>query len=488
MALAVGLGVLGCGGGEASCDDPITCTCGPTRALPEGGCCPAWSVVDAGGVCRARSWTFPAPSQVLGDGPARRVSVSLDGRGRAILVWDEVGAQPGSDRIVVAEETNDGVSLRHPSLALPGFGAWGAVVAGEAGDAVVSWRQSLDGSLGDIHRSERSIDGTWIDPMKAEDRVSFAEKAYEPQLVTRPSGEIIQVWNQWYDDQHYGVAVARRSGPSAAWEGPSGENDVLSPPSFFSNGPLIALNTRGDALVSWYQSAGGELLAFTSERVGADGTFSRPGVEDSLSPPGAPVDSANPKPAVAEDGRAALAWTQETEGGPTVYLASRGADGTWDRPDGLDDSLCARKNGRSCRDVRAAFDSRGHLYVVWSQDDGAGPAVRLAQRAPDGTWVHPGERPLVLSTEGAAEALLPVLAVGRDGGVIVAWSERVGDRFRVAARRGSAAGFGWIEVLSPTNDHAFAPFLAIGGPADRAVVAWIHGEPSVGRVMRATLD
>ncbi|MRG93530.1 hypothetical protein [Polyangium spumosum] len=489
VLLLFGLGALGCGEVEVACDDPVACTCGPARALPDGGCCPAWTVAEAGGVCRPRAFVYPAPSHAIGSPGARRVSASIDGRGRVIFVWDEA-ALPGHDVVVVAEETDAGLSLREPSAALPGFAGMGVVVGCEAGDAVVSWRQSISGSEGDVFRSERAPDGTWTDPTSVADRASLGEKAYEPRLATAPSGEVLHVWNQWYDGSHYGVAVARRKGPGEAWEGPAAEDDVLSPPSFFSNAPQIAVNGRGDAVVSWYQSAGGALMAFMSERMGEGGAFTRPGVDDFVSADGATVDNdpiSNPKPAVAEDGRAVVVWTQETgQGGVAVYLAARDTKGTWTRPADLGDTF-SRPEGKR-RDVRAAFDAQGFLYVVWSEDVGTGPVVNLALRRPDDTWIHPGDQPLVLSSDEATEAITPVVAVGRDGGVLVAWSEQVGGRFRVAARRGSAAGFGLIEVLSPAGDHALAPHVAIGGPGDRAVVAWIQGDPSVGRVLFATLD
>ena len=468
----LGLGALGCGEVE------VEVACG------------AWFVAEPGGVCRARAWTYPAPGQTLGGPGARRVAASIDGRGRFVLAWDQPGVMPASDPIVVAEEAEDGaVTLHMPSVALPGFAAQPTIVAGEAGDAVVAWWQSGNGSFGHVYRSERAVDGTWMDPASESDRVSFGEKANEPHLAASHSGEFLHVWNQWYDGAHYGIAIARRPSPGQPWQGPSSESDVVSPPSFFSNAPQVVVNDRGDALTSWYQSPGTDLMTFASERWGTNGTFSRPGVEDFLSAEGAPVDSddvANPKPAIAEDGRAVVVWTQETgKGGLVVYLASRDASGVWTRPADLDDSL-SRPEGK-CRDVHAAFDSRGFLYVIWSEDVGAGELVKLALRSPDGTWVHPGNQPLVISTEGATQAITPAIAVGRDGGVIVAWSEQVGETFRVAARRGSAAGFGLIEVLSPAGGHAFTPSVAVGGSGDRAVVGWIQGEPSVGRVAFATL-
>jgi hypothetical protein len=72
--------------------------------------------------------------------------------------------------------------------------------------------------------------------------------------------------------------------------------------------------------------------------------------------------------------------------------------------------------------------------------------------------------------------------------VLVVWSERVGERFRIAARRGDAEGFGPIEILSTPGEDAFWPVIAIGGPGERAVVAWIEGEPASARVRAAFVE
>lgn len=481
----------GCSEPAASCDDPVACTCGPARARGDGeACCPAWTVAAPDGRCEPRAFVLPTPGQTLGGPAARRLAIAQDGDGRALLVWDEA-PMPGLDQVVVAEETSPLVFTTHvPSAKLSGPASLPVLSATDRGDVVVAWRQSTPNDGGDIHIAERSPEGAWTDPASAADRVSFGERAYEPRLASRPAGETILVWNQWYAGEHYGVAVASRPSPDAPWVFPKGEDDVLSPPSFFSNAPQIAVNARGDAVSCWYQSPGGTLAVFKSERFGPDGAFSRPNLDDFLSPEGGDIDSdavANPKPAVARDGRAAVVWTQQNAAtlDVAVYLATRDLDGTWTRPAGIEDTF-SPKAGK-CRNARAAFDDLGGLYVVWSQDEGAGSAIYLAQRSFDGTWIHRGETPLLVSSPGA-EAIDPVLAAGRDGHVIVAWSERAETYFQVAALRGSAAGFGAVEVLSPPNDHALSPAVAVGGVRDRGIVAWLVGEPSSARVVVAAID
>jgi hypothetical protein len=472
----------------SSCTDPTACACGADRMRADGTCCPAWTVPTAGGQCAVRSFTLPSAGETWGGDGARRVAVSLDGHGRAIAVWDEA-LETSVDKLVVAEERTDGgFSLRTPAAALAGLSSLPVVIAGQAGDAVVAWRQ-WQPDHASIHVSERSPEGTWRDPASDADRFSFGDQAYEPRLGTRPAGETVLVWNQWYQGSHFGVALARKAMPGAAWQRPASEDDVLSAPIFFSNAPQIALNAAGDGLVCWYQSSGKELMAYVSERHGADGVFSRPGIDTFVSAKGAPIDSdpvANPKPALSPDGRAAVAWTQETgTGAVSLYLATRDAAGTWTPPKSLADSL-SRQVGEA-RDARVAFGPLGELYVVWSQDEGAGAVVHLAERDPKGAWVFPGQEPLELSTRGA-EAINPVIAVGPGGGVLVAWSERVGDSFRVAARRGSGTFWLPLEVLSPPGADALGVAVAVGGAGDRAVVGWSQGEPQVARAMFAFVE
>ncbi|UQA57989.1 hypothetical protein [Polyangium aurulentum] len=472
LALALSFVVTGCGEDPSS---PLVCN--------------AWAVAD-GGACRARAFTLPADGEALSGPGARRVSVAFDSEGRALVVWDEAGAVNVDELFVAEEDAGGGFSLHEPAEALEGLSSQGVVLGGAAGDAVVAWRQAGGDGSSRVFVSERGTDGAWIHPAGEEDSFSFGAKAYEPRVAARPSGETLIVWNQWYDPEHYGVALATRPSPGAPWAMPASATDVLSPPSYFSNAPQITVNDRGDGLISWYQSGGGPLMAFCSERF-AGGAFSRPAVDDFLSAPGGEIDSdqiANPKPALAFDGRAAVTWTQHDGGGAVaIFLATRDAEGAWTRPASLADTFSTGE-GES-RDARAAFGPSGEMYVVWSQDedDSGDPSVYLAQRAPGGEWVHPGKQPLVLSTPGA-QAITPILVVGRSGGALVAWSERVDGRFRIAARRGGPEGFGAIEILSTPGEDAFWPAAAIGGPGERAVVAWIEGDPQIARVRAAFVE
>lgn len=449
--------------------------CPEERRHGTGECCPAWTVAEDGD-CRVRGWVLPGAGSGVGEPGARWVSVAVSGLGEPVATWIETTGTTG--RTVVAEASDAGFALRFPGESLGGTAVQADVAAGPDGAALVAWKSQYPGEEARVFVSERAPDGAWTDPAGEEQAFSFLPTAYEPRPIFFPNGDRMVVWNQWMSTG-YGVAVAERA-PSGAWRLPSDADDVLSQHYLFSNAPTPAVNERGDALISWYQSGGASLYAWQSERFGYGGTFSRPGPDDYLSVPETPVDShpiANPKPALSPDGHGAVAWTQENgKGSVLVYLATRTPEGAWTEPANVDDALSPRLGYARCAQVE--FAPTSDLFVVWYQDTGGGNRVVAAHRAPDGEWVEPGREPTVLSSAGI-EAIYPALAVGPEGGVIAAWSERREEGWVIAARRRGAEGTSWgpIEVLSPANAGTAAqPDVAIGGAGEVAIVGWTQGD------------
>lgn len=465
---------------------PLDESCPDSRRAASGQCCPAWTVPGEDG-CVERTWSLPESGSGVGEAGVRSLAVSIDGSGRPAATWIEGG--PATSRVVVAEAAGGGFEEHYPAAALPGEAAQPDVALGPDGAAVAVWKQQLLGGEARVFVAERESGGGWTDPSSIEEAFSFAPTAFEPKVRFFPSGERIVVWNQWMSTG-YGVQLATKP-KGADWHRPEEADDILSQPAFFSNAPNIAVNERGDGLISWYQSLGGSLLAWQSERFGPDGEFSRPGPEEYLSVPDTPVDShpfANPKPALSSAGNAAVVWTQEDGAGSVpVYMATRTPDGAWTKPASVGDALSTRPGYARC--PQPAFTPSGDLFVVWYQDTGEGNRVVAAHRSPDGEWIEPGGEPTLLSTPGA-EANAPVLVVGPEGSVLAVWSEQQGDSWVIAARRRGESGTTWgpIEVLSVANGgEAVQPAAAIGGPGDAVVVGWIQGEGQGDRVYLATM-
>jgi len=467
--------------------------CGDLEPLPSSPGCPAWTAPGASGVCEERAWVLPGADAGLGPEGARAVSAAIDGRGKALLGW-QVDA-PGVSGIAVAEERAAGeFALRSPTIkvvtnVVVANASQTHVAAGANGEAVVTWAQGGGNETSYIFASERDAAGRWRDPGSAADSLSFFPKGVQPFVATSPQGEWILVWNQWYD-VNFGVALARRAPGVEAWSRPREEDDVLSVPIFFSNAPLVALDSRGAGLVVWFQSTGGSLMVYASERSAADGAFSHPAKDDFLSPPGAPVDShpfANPRPALSETGEAAVAWTQENGAGAiTVFLATRGRDGIWTRPKDLDDSFSPAVGTARC--AQLAFGPGGELYVIWYQDQGDGDAVYAARRDASGRWIEDGKHPTRLSAKDAL-GYAPAFAVGPGGGVVAVFTEETKGQMRIVARRTGAGDTPWghEEALSSAGEMAGDPAVAIGA-GDRAIVAWTQGQFGRARVTTARVE
>ncbi len=460
--------------------------CPDARRTASGICCPTWTIA-GGGACERRPWTLPVEGSGLGEADVRSLNVAIDGRGQPIASWIE--ATESSGRVVVAEARGGAFEVRSPSEALGGTAVQSDVAAGVDGAAMVVWKQQYPGSEGRVFVSEREADGAWSDPAGDGGSFSRLPTAYEPRPRFFPNGERLVVWNQWMSTG-YGVATATKP-PGEDWHLPANADDVLSQHLLYSNAPQPAVNERGDAVISWYQSDGAALLAWESERFGYGGAFSRPGPTEYLSVRDAPIDShpiANPKPALSPAGEAAVVWTQENGKGSTlVYIATRTPAGVWTKPASLDDALSPRLGYARCPQV--AFAPTGDLFVVWYQDIGNGNRVLAAHRAPDGQWVEPGREPTLVSTEGR-DAIFPALAIGGGGAVLATWSERQADRWVVAARRRAPSGSGWgpVEVLSVTGTgDASQPAAAIGGEAEVAIVGWTQSEGAVERAYFATV-
>ena len=339
--------------------------------------CPAWT---AGEDCSPRMWRTPSAIDGLGKNTAEP-GVALGVGGEIILAWTQVSS--GTLATVVTAERIDGAwVLRAPSPALPGSGGRARVSIGPTGDALVVWRQHGPGTSY-VHVTERRPAGGWIDQVGP---TSLGDDSHEPAVAIDEDGDAVIAWNQW-TGATYGIALETRDRFEDVTR-PSSVSDVISPSILFTNYPQIAVTTAGRAVVSWYQSVGGHLMTFVSERVSSGADFTRPDAAEPLSPDGGAVE--NPDPAISVSGQAAVAWRQEVgHGDMAVFLATRSAAGAWVKPARLEDSLS--QPALLVRDVRVEFAGRD-LYLLWQQNQSDSSGVYMAHRGPKWSVAYAGIR------------------------------------------------------------------------------------------------
>ena len=486
--LVLALGLFGC----TPADDCEGGGCGCLELSDDGICCEGFLTLGDGGRCEARPWP-PTERFALGAPGADAIEVGVDGLGRALVSWQRRDPDPQKARSTLAEQTADGWrthALGNPEL---GFGAR-ATLATRGLEAWVTWSQHRtldDEDVSTVHLLRRDSRGRWMTDDDGE-QISFAPKAYEPRPLLPSTGEGLVVWNQWRSNGGYGVALGRTAPGETTLVLPDSSTDVLSPLFFFSNAPQIAVGTNGDGVITWYQATPAPgvtdptapsdgLRLFISERFRVDGTFSRPGIEDWLSPDGPPIAShevRNPVVAVGEFGEALVFWSQEHPSGKTgLYMASRGslpdigADDEWTTPANADDTFGPLREDAACIEVVIASTREAH--VTWFDGPPGATTVYAAHRDATGAW----DTQLELSTPGRA-AQNPRLAVGPDGEAAVVWTERGEDeRWRVMGRRRGPLGTAWgeaVELSTAAEGDAVGPAIAIG-PDGTLVAAWTVG-------------
>lgn|GEM_PF-2253888 len=451
-----------------------------------GTCCEGFLELGEDGLCVARPWP-PTQRHTLGQPGADGIEVAVDGLGRALVGWHRRNPDPTLARSMLAEQTADGWTAHALGDVELGFGTR-TTLAAHGLEVWATWTQHRTSPSGEdestVHLLRRDATGAWQSSNVGE-QLSFAPKAYEPRPVLTAMGEGLVVWNQWRSGGGYSVALARRAPGDTALERPTSADDALSPPVFFSNAPQIAVANNGDALVTWYQATppvgstepnppSEGLRLFVSERFRADGEFSRPDIEDWISPEGPPLAShevRNPVVAVDRFGAALVLWSQEHPSGATgLFMATRDSFGEWTVPADIDDTFGPLREDAAC--IEVAMSTTREAHVTWFDGPPGATTVYTAHRDASRNWDSPTTVPI--STPGRA-AEHPRLAVGPAGEAAVVWSERGEDgQWRVMGRRRGPLGQTWgaaVELSDPTQGDALGPAVGIG-PDGTLVAAW----------------
>ncbi|HET7857145.1 MAG TPA: calcium-binding protein [Gaiellaceae bacterium] len=213
---------------------------------------------------RRKGGAFGSPRRISTAAAATESpELAMDRLGNAVAVWQRSN---GRDSIVQAAVRPAGGTWSEPAdLSAPTDSAFSADVAVEAGRVTAVWlvlrdRRTL------VQSSSRTIAGTWSTPETISGPVG---NTYAPVVAMDDRGGAVAAW-QWSNGAYLVVQAALR-GAAGDWSEP----EVLSGAGRSAARPQVAMAANGDAFVAWVRYNGSWAAAQLAQRL-AGGTWEPP--------------------------------------------------------------------------------------------------------------------------------------------------------------------------------------------------------------------
>jgi Ca2+-binding RTX toxin-like protein len=267
--------------------------------------------------------------------------VAMDSLGNTVAVWHR---SSGHDSVVQAAIRPAGGTWSEPQdLSSTAEVAFDADVAARAGRVTAVWtvlreRQTI------VESSSRMVVGSWA---QAETVSGPIGNASEPVVAVDAQGGAVASW-RWSDGAFLVVQAAVRS-EDGSWSPP----EVLSGPGRSASEPQVAMDAQGNALVDWLRYNGSWVAAQVTRRP-AGGSWELP---HNLSERGA--SAGRPDLAMNSRGDAAVTWVQGHIGSNADLWSSFRPAGSprWARV-----PVTETWSGLQ---ARVALDEQGNATAVW---------------------------------------------------------------------------------------------------------------------------
>lgn len=339
------------------------------------------------------------------------LSLAMAPDGTAIVVWT-----------LILDETND--FSTYANQYMPGVG-WGTpekieqndgwtfspqIAMDDSGNAIAVWLQ-VDGSgYGDIH----SVWTNRYEPLSGWGTPELLETEPDtivngPSIAMNASGSAIVAWQQW---ENVGAgrynAWANRFEPGIGWGTPF----LLEKESGQVGAPRTGVDANGNSIVTWMQSdsLGYNLWAIRYE-VGTGW-----GLPEMIEDNPGDVDSIGYSLAVSPYGDAFAFWSQ-TDGLEQTFWTNHFVPNTgWGSPE----LVATNPENSGYNTITSDFDfaSSGDAFAVWTQSDTFDMSIWARRYSVVSGWGAPF---LLEENEGSANS--PKLAIDSKGKVITTWAQ-----------------------------------------------------------------
>jgi hypothetical protein len=323
--------------------------------------------------------------------------VAVDTAGDAVFTWER---SDGSGafcclRIEALARSAAGVLGPVQTLSAAGQDGFGAEVAVDTdGDAVFTWSR-FDGTYYRVQARARSAGGV-LGPVQ--NLSAAGQNAFDPQVAIDSAGDAVCTW-QRFDGTNYRVQARARSAA-----GVLSAVQTLSVAGQDATLPQVAVDTNGDAVLTWQRSDG------TNSRIQARGRSAAGalGPLQTLSPAG--QDAFDPQVAIDSDGDAVLTWRRSDGTNSRVQARGRSAAAVLSAVQTLSPA------GQDAFSPQVAVDPDGDAVVTWYRLAGTNPRILVRARSAAGAL-----GPVQTLSDTGQGAGFPQVAVDAAGAAVVTW-------------------------------------------------------------------
>ena len=339
-------------------------------------------------------WTKP---QTLDQDVSGSPSVAVDARGDAVATWTAftgLDYQTGPTAKVRAAYRPAGKPWGAPqTISPPGDEVVSpytepiALIDGQ-GRALVGWNVALNDNGTGLEVVARSQVGVWTTPTV----VSDIPEAFN--LAMNAKGQVLAVWTGFYG----GLWVDSRSA-QGAWSAPK---EISPDDTIDLTDPPLAVNPRGDAVISYWDGATkSNLVAIGS----IDGRFGRP----------QRIGGNDAQLALAATGAAIVTWTAKS--GCCVYAMSRRAGA---RRFGKRQTVFVTQ-ARWVGSDQVVMDARGDTIALVIEGEQTGGEDLYAVRRPAGGHFNKGRDIGEINVDNTGCFQVPVMANAPNGNAVAVW-------------------------------------------------------------------
>jgi hypothetical protein len=349
----------------------------------------------------------------------QRPVIASNGGSRAVIAWESFG-QDGSHLGIFARRFVDGVpdgpefQVNTYTVSRQNFPT---AAMDAAGNFVIAWRSSLQGSPGGTIFAQRyAADGT---PLGDEFRVgpddSDRDSQSEPQIAMNASGDFVIAWSnrevgiiaeaggqnqleeRWIELRSYNADGTPRIGPTRI---------TTATEDQFPRAPRVAIDAQGQFVVVWATASAGTVLR--AQHFDLDAQSLSPAYDIAAGSSSIDVDLASVS--MTADGAFVVAWENFTFGNQPLGVTVRRYSGP-QAPLGEAEVVVPPAAGIVERNNVSLLPD-GHLLLVAHAED----RVRFVVQRADGSVFGP-----LLVSDPRFASLFPVVSAAGERRALVAW-------------------------------------------------------------------